>query len=431
MRRPNKVRLTAERIRQIPTPETGETTIWDTDVQGLGVRCLATGVKTFIVIYRAGYGRAGTPRRFTLGKVEGIRLEDARALALDIRAKVLKGGDPAEERKAAAREVKRPRLTLELALDRYDEDQERRKVVGRVGVLSALRRHLLSRLPNSLLIDLDRRAVVEAIEALEGDDKPGAAQALRSHASTFLKWCADRGLVPANPLQGYRAPRSTRAQRIAQPGRELSDAEVGWVWTAAGSPNVSDAFGRLLRILILTGQRRTETSRMKWSDLTEDRSLWRIPAQETKNGIAHEVPLPPLARQILNGAQRFKGCDYVFTTGGEVSISGWSKLEKRLRAQIDEDAAKRASTDGTPDKMGHWTLHDLRRTFRSGLSRMGVEPDVAEIMLNHRPETLRAIYDRDPRMAARIDAAERWANHVGAIVDPDGRSNVVQMKGVK
>lgn len=431
MRKPNKVRLTAERIRQIPAPESGETTIWDTDVQGLGVRCLATGVKTFIVIYRAGYGRAGTPRRFTLGKVEGIRLEDARALALDIRAKVLKGGDPAEERKAAAREVKRPRLTLELALDRYDEDQERRKVVGRVGVLSALRRHLLSRLPNSLLIDLDRRAVVEAIEALEADDKPGAAQALRSHASTFLKWCADRGLVPANPLQGYRAPRSTRAQRIAQPGRDLSDSEVALIWAAAGQPRVNDAFGRLLRILILTGQRRTETARMKWSDLSEDQALWRIPAQETKNGIAHEVPLPPLARSILRGAQRFDGCDYVFTTGGEVAISGWSKLEKRLRAKLEEDAAKRAGADREPPTMAHWTLHDLRRTFRSGLSRLGVEPDIAEIMLNHRPETLRAIYDRDPRMAARIDAAERWANHVGAIVDPEGRSNVVQIKGAK
>ena len=78
-----------------------------------------------------------------------------------------------------------------------------------------------------------------------------------------------------------------------------------------------------------------------------------------------------------------------------------------------------------------WTLHDLRRTFRSGMTRLGIEPDVAEIMLNHRPDTLRSIYDRDPRLDARRDAAERWANHVRAIVDPDSASNVVKIGGAR
>lgn len=427
MAEPIRMKLSDERIRRITPPDTGESTVWDTEVLGLGVRCIPSGAKSYIVTYRAGRGRSGTPRRVTLGKVNAIRLEDARERALDIRAQVMRGGDPVAELRAARKEAARPALTLSEALDRYERDQERRGVVGRGNVLSALRRHLLGHVRDIPVAQVDRRAVVEAIEALEAAGLAGAATALRSHSSTFLKWCADRGFIEANPLQGYRASRATRAQRVARPGRDLSDSEIALAWAACEGADVNPAFGQLVRMLILTGQRRTETSRMRWSDLNADRTVWRIPADDTKNGIAHDVPLPPLARHVIEAAHRHAACDYVFSTTGKGPISGWSKLEPRLRAEI----ARLAVQEGPEAALVEpWTLHDLRRTFRSGLSRLGVEPDVAEIMLNHRPETLRAIYDRDPRMDARRDAAERWALHVGGIVDPDSRSNVIGMRGV-
>lgn len=414
---PTRMKLTRERVRQIKPPTAGEMTVWDTEVVGLGVRCLPSGVKSYVVIYRAGYGRDGIARRMTLGKASTLRLEDVREVALGIRGRVLKGEDPVAERRAQRREAKRPALTLTEALDRYDVDQFRREVADRKNVQSTLRRHLLTCVGNVPLAELDRRAAVDAIEALESNNLPGAAKSLRGHASTFLKWCADRGWIQANPLQGYRAPRATRAQRIARPGRDLSDAEMAQVWEGCGADGINPAFGQIIRMLILTGQRRTETARMRWVDLDENRHWWRIPPDQTKNGIAHEVPLPPLAQNIIASAPQHEGCEFVFSTNGRSPISGWSKLEPKLRerAGLAED----------------WTLHDLRRTFRSGMTRLGIEPDVAEIMLNHRPDTLRSIYDRDPRLDARRDAAERWANHVRAVVDPDSVSNVVKIGGVR
>jgi hypothetical protein len=80
--------------------------------------------------------------------------------------------------------------------------------------------------------ELDRRRVLEAIEALEVKGQPGAAKSLRGHASTFLRWCADRASIPSNPLQGHHAKRATRAQRIARPGRTLADADVKLLWPA-------------------------------------------------------------------------------------------------------------------------------------------------------------------------------------------------------
>ena len=141
------------------------------------------------------------------------------------------------------------------------------------------------------------------------------------------------------------------------------------------------------------------------------------------------MPGPPLARSILAGLARDDGCEFAFTTGGREAISGWSKLDKNFRAQLAADAVDRSPAGAQPEKALPWTLHDLRRTFRSGLTRFGVYLDVAEIMLNHRPETLRVVYDRDPRLAERTAAAERWALHVAAVVDPKGVSNVVRLRG--
>lgn len=410
----SKVKLTRERIRQIVPPARNEVTIWDSEVSGLGVRCLPSGVKSYIVIYRAGHGREGVARRMTLGKVDAIRLEDAREAALDIRGQVLRGQDPAAARKAAQRAARRPLLTLGQEIEKYHLDLQRRKVAEHKGVHSVLVRHLLGQLGDVPMATIDRQAVIGAIDALAAKEMPGAAQALRSHASTFLKWCADRGQIESNPLQGYRAARATRAQRVANPGRALSDNELVDLWVACSAQGINAAFGQLIRMLILTGQRRSETSRMRWADLDLAAAVWRIPASETKNGISHVVPLPALALASIAAAPRHDGCEYVFSTNGNVPISGWSNLEGKLR----EAAALK----------DHWTLHDLRRTYRSGLSRLGIDPDVSEIMLNHRPETLRAIYDRDPRMDARRDAAERWAGHVRAVTDPAGQSNIVSIK---
>ncbi len=412
-----RMKLTRERIRQIRPPARGEKTVWDTEVPGFGVRALPTGVKSYIVVYRAGYGRAGTPRRITLSKVGSVRLEDAREAALDIRGRVMKGADPVAERREQRLQERREAVTLALALDRYDTDQTRRNVSDRRNVQSALRRHLLGHIGDLPLAHLDRRGVVEAIEALEERGLPGAARSLRSAASTFLRWCADRGLIPANPLAGYRTTRTTRAERIAQPGRILSDAEIARVWAACGAESVNHGFGAFVQLMILTGQRRSETAAMLWQDLAATPEWWTIPAEQTKNGLTHAVPLPPVARDILATLPRFEGCGYVFTSNGAAALSGWSKLMPKLR-----DAAGLAE---------NWTLHDLRRTFRSGLTKLDIDADLAEVMLNHRPETLRSIYGRDPRLDARRAAAERWANHVAGVVSPEGRQSVVKIGAKK
>lgn len=420
----NHFRLTDALVRLLEVPNGGEVTYWDTEVPGFGVRCIPSGAKAYIVTYRAGYGRSGIARRMTIGKVGAYRLKDARDAALDIRARVLRGGDPVKERREAALMAKTPDLALAEALDRYEANQKRRGVVARERVMGCLRNHLLGFTGGVPLKRISRRTVVEAIERLEQQGKHGAASDLRSRTSTFMKWCCDQGFVSENPLHGYRAPRATRAQRLSRTGRELSAMEIGIVYSACGAAEVNPAYGTLVRTLILTGQRRTETSRMRWSDISSESMTWRIPCAEAKNGIDHDVPIPQMLHDEILSLSKRSECEFVFSTNGIVPISGWSKLDRKLRKAAN---AMAASKKGGGFEIPHWTLHDLRRTFRSGLTRLGIENDIAEIMLNHRPKTLKSIYDLDPRMAARREAADRWAAHVAGILDPAKSSTVVSI----
>ena len=224
--------------------------------------------------------------------------------------------------------------------------------------------------------------------------------------TTFLNWAVEEGRLEANPLAGFRKRRETRAERLRKPRRMLSDAELAILFQTCADLQLQGSIGQrmmsaIVQILILTGQRRTETSRMRFADISQDGEWWTIPALEAKNGLAHEVPLPQAARDVIRALPRSEGCQWIFTTSGKSPVSGWSKLEEKIRSA----AAARGL-------QGRWTLHDLRRSFRSGLTRLKIDSDVAEIMLNHRPERIRSIYDLEPRFDDRKQAAAAWSEHL-------------------
>ncbi|MEM1383051.1 MAG: integrase arm-type DNA-binding domain-containing protein [Pseudomonadota bacterium] len=354
-------------------------------------------------------------RRLTLGSYPSMRLPDARSEADRLRGAVSSGCDPIAERKQAASDAEQRSQVLGLskAIRDYDLFLERRDVRDRKNVISALRRRLLGDsdemgdvLGDVLLTDIQRHDVMRIVNGLELSGMSGAARSLRQKTTTFLNWAVDEGRLSANPLAGMRKRRETRTDRLKRPGRMLSDVDLARLFHSCSSLRSEGSLGQrlmssLVQILILTGQRRTETSRMRYEDLSDDWSWWTIPASVAKNGLAHDVPLPLVARKIVHAVPRHHGCPWVFSTNGAAPISGWSKLEPKIRVA--------ASAFGLE---GHWTLHDLPRSFRSGLTRLRIDSELAEIMLNHRPERLRSIYDLEPRLDERAAAAAAWADHV-------------------
>lgn len=418
--------LTEARIRAIEPPSKGEAVLWDSKISGFGVRCFPSGRKVYILMYRPKGGEKRPKRRMTLGKVGDVSLDAARAAAQAYLGEVAKGTDPQQERKQVA---KREAARLDRAIDAYAAYLTHRKVVNTAQIVRTLRRYMPGPVDKVELPSLDRQIVAARISKIEtatvgetvarkprdkrkrkGEVKVrrkfggiGAAADFRAKANAFFNWAVGRGLLYANPLAGWRRERQTKAQRTSRTGRALSDNEIRAVWAACD--RVKAPYGDFVRLLLLTGQRRTEASRVRWPDIDFSARIWTIPATEAKNGRQHAVPLPAAAAGLFSSQERHATSKFVFASksGGSV-ISNWSRRQADL---------VRAS--GV-----NFTLHDLRRTFRSGLRRVGADSELAEMMLNHTRAELIEAYDREPRIQERAVAAAAWARHVLLVVDGGG-----------
>lgn len=433
---PNKSPLTKSQIERAKVPP-GKTDFWlrDSIVSGLLVRCLPGGTKTFVYRYRPeGGGRAVNPRPVKLGTFPAISLDDARAAARIHAGNVAKGKDPARQR---AEERRRSRAMLGQLLAEggpYELHLKERGLVNVKVALSALRRGLKAHMAIDVAA-LSRNDIVVAIDGLTRIGKRGAAGDLRKFARAFCEWAVQQGLTKANVMAGLRAPSRTRQQRLRaaeRTGRALSDAELVKVWQAAemmqaGSwrgARVSGSFGGLVQMALLSAMRRGELSQLERDHvLCDERGVndhgisgerIHLPRTVTKTAEAHDIPLTPLMRTVI-AAQPRTTSTLLFPsriTGGR--LRGWTKLVKQLQD---------ASGVGVE-------LHDLRRTARTLMSRLGIAEDIAELAIGHQRADLVARYNKDQAWPSRVDAFEKVSTHIAGLLantaEPSG--NVVRLR---
>jgi integrase len=413
--------LTRVRIEKFvsigPRAGKSEAVLWDSAVTGLGLRVRVTGSTAWVFVYRPkGAGRSEAARKVTLGSWPTLAIDAARAAAKAKAGEVALGADPA----AVLREERnRERRMVSKALDEYESAIRRRKLVNVATIMSTLRRGLAP-LAGREIDTLTRVDLVGRIEALEDAGLPGAAADLRKHSRSWLEWAVSRGLAPFNALAGLRRPRESRAERLEneRKGRALSDKEFATLWAGV---DAMGAFGGLVRFALLTGLRRSELAGLRWSDIKADRLT--LAAHGTKTGVAHEVPLTVMMRNVLT-AQPRTASDLVFGSArGGVQMSGWTKLVGAANAR-----------SGVSFK-----LHDLRRTTRTLLSRLGVDEPTAELCIGHVRRGLVATYNKDSAWSARADAFERVSAHVAHLVsggapetdEDEGDPRVVVALGAK
>jgi integrase len=375
------------------------TMIWDADPTGLGLRIRASGSHSWLFRYRPKTaGRGAAPVSVTLGAYPSLDLATARTAAKKLAIKIVDGGDPA----AAVRQEKtREKCILSTALDEYVAAMKRRKIVNAATNESTLKRGLAAFMGREVA-DLTRADLVGAVKKVEAAGKPGAATELRKCTRTLLEWSVSEGLVQFNVLAGLRMPKPTRAERLADEGRKgraLTDDEIRTVWTACGKPKPLHG---LIKLGLLTALRRSELAGLKWSDVQDDRIV--VEAHRAKTGERHEVPLTAAMRAVLNAQPRTTS-SLVFGSSRKPSvvISGWSKLVPLV--------SKAAGID--------FRLHDLRRTARTIMSRLGVQEDHAELAIGHARSDLVGRYNKDDAWQARVDAFKKVSDHVSSLIGGD------------
>jgi integrase len=387
----------------------GHLILWDTTI-GLGLRLRPGGSATWVYVYRPkGAARKQASRTLTIGRYPDVSIEDARIAAAKYAGERAIGADPAKERSEARM---RSRWTVSAALDRYEGELQRRNYKNLKTAMSSLRRGLSPLLAREVA-ELTRKNIVDRIAGLEAAGLPGAAGDLRKHARSFLERAVDWGFLAANPLAGLRRPRKTKSEKLddEERGRALNDEEIVAVWVTAGSLG---AFGGLVRLGLLTGMRRKELAELCWGDVHADRII--LIAKQTKTGTRHEIPLTSLMRAVLASQPRGTG-EIIFPSSRRIEptpMSGWTQLVDRL-----------VSASGV-----EMTLHDLRRTCRTLMSRCGIPKDDGELAIGHVQEALIRTYNKDIAWSARITAFEAVSKHVSALVGPVEPSRVVPMARV-
>jgi integrase len=378
---------------------------WDDELPGFGLR-IRNGKRTWIFQYKIGERQ----HRMRLGGPE-LNCDQARRLAQVQKGEVSKaklghGVDPAitrEKTKAEAKPTTKGKTLGSLIADYLDA-----KVSAlRPRSYNETRRHLekhFAPLHSLALSNIQRADVAARVREIAKASGPVAANRSRASLSAMFTWAIGEGLCDQNPVAG-----TNKQEENGPRERSLSDAEVATVWLAAPDND----YGRIVRLILLTGCRRKEISSLQWPEIDLKEKTITLPGERTKNKQTHVVPLSDAAIAILKDIPQRANRNFVFGIG-RGGYSGW--------------ANSKAAFDKTVN-VNEWTLHDLRRTVRTGLGKLGIQPHIAEATLNHLPPKLIRTYDRNTYETEKRDALDKWAAHLKVAVAQTTGANVTALKG--
>ena len=279
---------------------------------------------------------------------------------------------------------------------------------------AALQRHVLPKLGARQIGSISRTDIVRLLDRIADTSGAPMADHVLAYLRRVMTWHASRTDEFRSPIVRGMA-RTRPSQRRRQ--RVLSDPELKAVWQAAGDSQ--SAFGHLVRFLLLTATRRTEAAAIRRSEVAGKE--WIIPQERYKTGLELVIPLSPSAQALLAAVPKIGKSGFVFTTDGKHPLGGFSKFKQRFDAKVLEELRKHSPEADLP----RWTLHDLRRTARSLMSRAGVPSDHAERCLGHVLPGVRGTYDRHEYLAEKRHAFDALAVLIDRIVNP--ADNVVDL----
>ena len=382
MPKTSSVPLTNTSVKNLK-PQGKRFEVFDAQVPGFGIRMAPSGRKTWIAFGR----QHGRRARATLGVYPQMSLAEARVAATEA-LKAMRDGEFSSE--------KTSRLLEDVLLDWYDREQRQRKSFKQVE--NAIKLHVLPHLKGQEIQDVRKSDLVRIIDRVADNGARTQANRVRAFVMRLFNWACERDLIEFSPAASLPKVQGERSR-----DRVLKEAELRSVWHAADA--IGYPFGSIVKLLILTAQRRDEVAGVTWSELDLDHGTWTIGAERAKNGQAHTVHLSPAAQTILKKLPRRSDSDFVFTTTGKSAVSGFSKAKARLDRLSD---------------VAEWRLHDLRRTAATMMAeRLELSHVVVDKILNHRSGALRgtaAVYQRGEYLKERQSALVRWGEFVHELV---------------
>jgi integrase len=350
--------------------------LWDTHCVGFGARRQTNGC-----FYYIRYRHNGSQIVKSIGRHGPLTPDTARAKARQLLGIVAGGTNPFSSPPTGD--------GFAAAIDRY---LERRRASLKPKTFAELGRYLRrysSPFHHLRLAEIDRRKVAALLGEIETGSGSATRNRARSALSAFFGWCVAEGLLDINPVAG-----TAKADEGGSRERVLTQEELRKLWHSLGT----DRFSDIVRLLLLTGQRRNEIGGLRWAEIDLTARVIVLPPERVKNNREHSVPLSSQAFAILHSLSRRNSTDLVF--GG---FNDWHRAAQRLGRHLG---------------IAGWRLHDLRRTAATQMAELGIQPHIIEAVLNHisgHKGGVAGVYNRARYADEMPQALQRWADWLDQI----------------
>jgi integrase len=365
-------------------------TLPDPEMRGHYIRITPNGAKSYVAVAREA---AGKRRQVwaTIGSADHFPIDEARERAREAIKRIKEGKTPFEPLPA------KPDSFGEVAESYLKRHVKARRLRSQAEIARILERYILPAWRDREFTDIRRGDVTTLLDLVQDANGPRQADYVLAVIRGIMNWYASR-------TDDYQPPLARGMGRVDAKNRKrarvLDDDELRAVWKAAEN---SGTFGAIIRLALLTAQRREKIASMEWCHVTVD-GVWEIPAKEREKGSGGVLVLPDAALQVIQAQMRVGDNPYVFSGRRGGHFSGWSPCKRSLDARLPEVAP--------------WRIHDLRRTARSLMARAGVRPDVAERVMGHAIQGVEGVYDRHQYRDEKADALRKLAGLIERIVNP-------------
>ncbi len=369
---------------------------WEDGSTGLGVRVSPQDRKTFIFMYR----HEGKSRMMTVGPYPRITLAEARVRVANAKEKLSRGVDPGSEW-VKSKKANREAPTVDDLVEVYLEKWARPRKKSAAEDERILRKDVLPLWGRRKAKAVKRRDVILLLDNIVGRGAPIAANRTFAVIRKMFRFALSRDLVETSPCEAVVAPgKETRRDRV------LSENEIKAFWLGLDKAQITEGLKFVLKLQLATAQRRGEVVGAEWSEFDMDSRFWTIPAEKSKNGLPHRVPLSPLVLDLLEDLKKLSGeSRWLFPSRGPKDSPLFpSSVVHAITRNMDVF------------KVEHFTPHDLRRTAASHMTSIGISRLVVAKILNHAESGVTAVYDRHSYDNEKRQALNAWSRKLESIV---------------
>ena len=366
--------------------------VFDARVGGFSVQVYPSGKKTYFVNYNLG----GKRKRIRIGEPKLMKISEARTLAMQEKEKVKSGIDPKLEREQEVKaQTRRHEISFaniaDIFIQRYCIEDKNLKSTSEYK--RQLDKYVIPQWGHRNIEDIKRLEVTALLDDISDNHGPYQANRVLATIRKLFNWACMRGTIAFVPIVAGMARTETPRERV------LTDEEIVKFWD--GCEKIKYPFGKLFQLLLITGQRRSEVANMKWSQINMTDKVWTLPPHSTKMKRAHLVPLNKMAIDILEMLPKYANRDLLFPTAwdNDRPVSNFEQAKKRV-CELEK----------------HWQLNDVRRTVRTNLSVLKIQPHISERVQGRVDNTVQRHYDIHDYVDEKRDALEKWSDRLTSIL---------------